>query len=219
MSDEIPEVVILRLPLYVRVLSQLESRGIEVASSQVLGDFLQISPALVRKDLHYFGRFGTQGQGYQVRQLKNELRQILGLDRTWTMALVGVGQLGTAILSYGGFQQQGFHIVAAFDADPARVGSRAGDLIIQDVRELQETVRSKGIAIGIVAVPAAAGQGVADALVASGIRGILNYAPFRVHVPPSVWVRDVDPVVVLQSITFHLKAVCGQRPVASLALT
>src|SRR5687768_8689491 len=112
MPIEIPEVVILRLPLYARVLSQLENDGVEVVSSQALGELLQATPAQIRKDLSYFGRFGKQGRGYNVQHLQKELRQILGLDRTWSMALVGVGQLGSAILTYGGFQYQGFHIVA-----------------------------------------------------------------------------------------------------------
>src|SRR5689334_9200905 len=131
MPTKIPEVVILRLPLYARILSQLEAEGTEVVSSQLLGELLQATPAQIRKDLSYFGRFGKQGRGYNVRGLQGELRQILGLDRTWNMALVGVGQLGRAILTYGGFEHQGFKVVAAFDADPSRVGGRIGDLLVE----------------------------------------------------------------------------------------
>ncbi|MBI4499152.1 MAG: redox-sensing transcriptional repressor Rex [Chloroflexi bacterium] len=218
MPNEIPEVVILRLPLYARVLAQLESQGIDVVSSQMLGDLLQATPAQIRKDLSYFGRFGKQGRGYNVHYLQQELRQILGLNRTWIMALVGVGQLGSAILSYGGFQRQGFQIVAAFDADPARTGTTVGGLVIQSVAELQETVRTRGIEIGIVAVPAAHGQEVVDALVACGIKGILNYAPFQVRVPRNVWVRDIDPVVALQSMTYHLKGVYAPPRAMSVAV-
>ena len=210
MPIEISEVVILRLPLYARILAQIASEGTEVVSSQVLGDLLQATPAQIRKDLSYFGRFGKQGRGYNVEHLQRELRKILGLDLAWNMALVGVGQLGSAILTFGGFHHQGFHIVAAFDADDARVGSVVADLTVQHVRELEVTVRRLGIQIGIVAVPGVHGQDVVDEMVDCGIRGILNYAPFQPRVPHDVWVRDIDPVVALQSMTYHLKSLYQQ---------
>src|ERR1700730_4256014 len=129
MSLDIPELVIERLPVYARALQQLANQGREVVSSQDLGEQLGVTPAQIRKDLSYFGRFGKQGRGYNIRRLLDELRQILGLDRQWTMALVGVGQLGKAILHYGGFAPQGFHITAAFDNDSRTVGQRIGDLV------------------------------------------------------------------------------------------
>jgi len=158
MPPEIPEVVIERLPTYARALSRLARQGQEVVSSQDLGDLLGVTPAQIRKDLSYFGRFGKQGRGYNVRRLLEELRQILGLDRQWTMALVGVGHLGKAILHYGGFAPQGFHIVAAFDNDPATVGQAVGELTVQCVDDLREALIARPVDIGIVAVPAEQAQ-------------------------------------------------------------
>ncbi len=205
MLNIIPEVVILRLPLYVRVLSALEAQGEDVVSSQHLGALLQSTPAQIRKDLSYFGRFGKQGRGYHVTTLLRELRQIMGLDREWNVAVVGAGQLGRALLSYGGFAPQGFQIVAAFDADPAKIGSRVGDYTIQHIADLETVSRRLPIHMGIVAVPAEACQSVVDLLVRCHIRAILNYAPHQAQVPKGVWVRDIDPVVAMQSMTYYLK--------------
>jgi len=205
MPIEIPDVVIDRLPVYARALAALDRSGRDVVSSQELGAQLGVTPAQIRKDLSYFGRFGKQGRGYNVKRLLEELHQILGLDRTWKMVVVGVGQLGHAVLSYGGFAPQGFHIVAAFDADPSIVGTHIGDLEIKSVESMRQTLQDKHIDIGIVAVPAAAAQSVIDGLVESGVRAILNYAPIAPHVPRHVHVKDIDPVLSLQSMTFHLK--------------
>ena len=205
MPNNIPEVVVLRLPLYVRVLAELESQGEEVVSSQELGALLQSTPAQIRKDLSYFGRFGKQGRGYHVTNLLRELRQIMGLDREWTVVLVGAGQLGRAILSYGGFVPQGFHIMAACDVDPGKIGQKAGFLVVQDMKTLRAEVGRHKAHIAIVAVPAEYCQAVVDDLVACGVNAILNYAPYQAQVPPGVWVRDIDPVVALQSMTYHLK--------------
>ena len=207
MNDEIPEVVILRLPLYARVLDYLASQGVQVASSQALGNMLQATPAQIRKDLSYFGRFGKQGRGYNVSYLLGEIRQILGLDHTWYMAVVGAGQLGTAIVNYAGFADQGFKIVAAFDSDNRKQGETVGGVIVKSMAEIKDNVARLKIDIGIVAVPASQGQTVTDILVESGVKGILNYAPFQARVPEGVWVRDIDPVVALQSMTYHLKAI------------
>lgn len=205
MTSNIPEVVILRLPLYARVLRDLEDRGEDVVSSQRLGDLLHSTPAQIRKDLSYFGRFGKQGRGYRVDYLLRELRQIMGLERQWSVIVVGVGQLGKAILTYGGFAPQGFHVVAAFDSDPNLVGTSVGSLTVQATSELGETVRRHQPQLAIVAVPGHACQGVVDMVVRAGIKGILNYAPYQAQVPDGVWVRDIDPVVALQSITYYLK--------------
>ena len=212
MINDIPEVVILRLPLYARVLASLEGQGVEVVSSQTLGTLLQATPAQIRKDLSYFGRFGKQGRGYRVSGLLRELRQILGLERQWSAVLVGVGHLGRAVLSYDGFAPQGFHVVAAFDTDPAKVGTQVAGVPIQDIGELEAVTREKTIDIGIVAVPGEHCQQVVDLLVAKGIKAILNYAPYQPRVPKGVWIRDIDPVVALQSMTFHLKSLEGPRP-------
>lgn len=212
MINDIPEVVILRLPLYARMLASLEGQGVEVVSSQTLGTLLQATPAQIRKDLSYFGRFGKQGRGYRVSSLLRELRQVLGLERQWSAILVGVGHLGRAVLSYDGFAPQGFHVVAAFDADPAKIGEQIEGVLIQDLRELEAVTREKRIDIGIVAVPVEHCQAVVDLLVANGIKAILNYAPYQPRVPKGVWIRDIDPVVALQSMTFHLKSMEGPRP-------
>ena len=205
MSLEIPEVVIDRLPVYARTLALLTRQGREVVSSQELGIQLGVTPAQIRKDLSYFGRFGKQGRGYNVKRLLEELRQILGLTRPWSMALVGVGKLGQAIVAYGGFAPQGFRIVAAFDADPKLVGTKVNDLIVKSVESLPEVLRGQEIEIGIVAVPAASAQQVIDMLVASWVKGILNYAPIAPQVPAHVRIKDIDPVLSLQSMTYYVK--------------
>ncbi|MDA1256316.1 MAG: redox-sensing transcriptional repressor Rex [Chloroflexi bacterium] len=200
-----PEVVVQRLPLYVRVLAQFEAAGAEMVSSEQLGAQLQMTPAQIRKDLSYFGRFGKQGRGYNVKRLALELRSILGLDRQWNAGLVGVGRLGRAIIAYPGFRPEGFRIVAAFDADSDVVGSDIGDIQVRSINQIKKSVDDLGIRIGIVAVPAADAQGVIDALVAAGIKAILNYAPVAAHVPNDVSIRGVDPVLALQSMTYFLK--------------
>jgi len=205
MPIEIPDVVIDRLPVYARALAALERNGREVVSSQELGAQLGVTPAQIRKDLSYFGRFGKQGRGYNVRRLLEELHQILGLDRKWNMVVVGVGQLGRAVLSYGGFAPQGFYIVAAFDADPHTVGQRVGDLVVQPIDAIRETLADMHVDIGIVATPATAAQQVIDALVDCGVKAILNYAPIAAQVPAHVHVKDIDPVLSLQSMTYYLK--------------
>ncbi len=206
MISDIPEVVILRLPLYARVLAGLEAQGTDVVSSQTLGNLLQSTPAQIRKDLSYFGRFGKQGRGYRVSGLLKELRNILGLERHWSVILVGVGRLGRAVLSYDGFAPQGFNMIAAFDSDKSRTGQRIGNVVVQDISQLPDVVKAHKIDIGIVAVPAEYCQDVINLLVAQGIKAILNYAPAQPRVPNGVWIRDIDPVVALQSMTYHLKS-------------
>ncbi len=205
-SVEVPEVVVLRLPLYVRALSQFISDGTDVVSSQQLGRLLQMTPAQIRKDLSYFGRFGKQGRGYNVRFLMRELQEILGLDREWRACLVGVGRLGRAIINYPGFYRENFRIVAAFDGDLSQVGSQIGEFNVQPMAELASTVCEKQISIGIVAVPAAQAQSVIDDLVKNNIKGILNYAPVAAQVPINIVIRNIDPVLSLQSMTFYLRA-------------
>ena len=174
---EVPEVVVARLPQYVRILSRLLEDGVDVVSSQQLGEKLQVTPAQIRKDLSYFGRFGKQGRGYSVYSLLERLRQILGLNTYWNVAVVGVGRLGRAIISYPGFTPDGFRLVAAFDADPAVVGELVGDLTVSPMEHLNNLVESQQISIAIVAVPAEKTQEVVDLLTVCGIRAILNYAP------------------------------------------
>lgn len=203
---DIPEVVILRLPLYVRALTEIKRNGTQVLSSQELGEYLQITPAQIRKDLSYFGRFGRQGTGYDVDYLTSELKRILGLDREWRACLVGVGRLGRAIIQYPGFAPEGFRVVAAFDADSTLLGKGLNrSLKIQSMSELCDTVSRYHITIGIVAVPASHAQEVINDLVVSGIKAILNYAPIAPQVPPDVKLRSIDPVLSLQSMTYYLR--------------
>jgi redox-sensing transcriptional repressor len=202
---EIPAVVIDRLPVYARALTDLEIAGRDVVSSQELGTVLGVTPAQIRKDLSYFGRFGKQGRGYNVQRLAQELRQILGLDRQWSMILVGVGHLGQAILTYDGFQPQGFIIIDAFDSDTSVVGKKVGGVTVRPTSELREYLKDRQIDIGIVAVPASSAGEIINALVDGGVRAILNYAPTSVAVPDFVEVKNIDPVLALQSMTFYLK--------------
>lgn len=203
MPLDIPEVVIDRLPVYYRLLARLQREGTTVISSQELGDHLGVTPAQIRKDLSYFGRFGKQGRGYSVERLIEELRLILGLDRSWRMVLVGVGQLGRAIASYRGFAPAGFELVAAYDAHPDTVRIEDGP-VVRPIGQLPTDLRAEPVDIGIVAVPANEAQDVIDTLVAGGVQAILNYAPRTVQVPANVHVRRIDPVVALQSMTYHL---------------
>ena len=196
--------VIDRLPQYVRTLAQMLEGGVEVTNSQQLGAQLQVTPAQIRKDLSYFGRFGKQGRGYRVRHLLTELKQILGLDYEWNVAVIGVGRLGNAILNYPGFNPDGFHLVAAFDNNPRNVGQEVGGVAVQPMDALAETVADRDITIAIVAVPSDHTQSVVDQLVACGVRAILNYTPINAQAPPGVRIRSIDPVLALQSMTYYL---------------
>lgn len=202
----IPEVVILRLPLYVRILSQLKDEGVEIVSSRDLGERLAVTPAQIRKDLSYFGRFGKQGRGYNVAYLVSALREVLGLDREWNTAVVGVGRLGRAIINYPGFAPEGFKMVAAFDADPSQVGTEIGGISVRSTGEMEKGILELGIDIAIVAVPSGFAQEVIDTIVRCGVRAILNYAPIATRVPETVRVRNIDPVLALQTMTYHLKS-------------
>ena len=203
-SSGIPEVVILRLPVYVRVLSQLSQGGVEVVSSRELGERLGVTPAQIRKDLSYFGRFGKQGRGYNVGYLVGELREVLGLDREWNTAVVGVGRLGRAIINYPGFSPEGFRMLAAFDADPTLLGANVGGLIVRGMEEMEKAIQEMDIDIVIVAVPGQQAQELIDILVTGGVKSILNYAPIAPRVPDDVRVRSIDPVLSMQTMTYHL---------------
>lgn len=202
-----PEVVVSRLPLYLRALKQLLTDGMDVASSQSLGRRLHMTPAQIRKDLGYFGRFGKQGRGYDILYLINELEQILGLNQEWPVALVGVGRLGRAILGYPGFTPEGFSIRAAFDSSPSVVGQNLGGIEVQSIGSMENVLRREGIRIAVVAVPAAQTQTVIDQLVRAGVQAILNYSPTSPQAPREVKVRNVDPVMALQSMTYFLRSV------------
>ena len=201
---DVPEVVVARLPQYVRILSRLRENNAEVVSSHQLGERLQVTPAQIRKDLSYFGRFGKQGRGYDVVHLLDRLKEILGLNEQWNVAVVGVGRLGRAILSYPGFTPDGFRLVAAFDGDPKVVGQDVAGLIVQPMDKLDEIVQREAISIAIVAVPVDRTQHVIDRLMQCGVQAILNYAPIAPQVLPGVRIRNIDPVLSLQSMTYYL---------------
>ncbi len=165
---------------------------------------LGLSSAQIRKDLSHFGEFGKQGMGYDLEYLRQQLERILHLDRRWDMVLVGAGDLGHALIRSADFEQRGFRIVAVFDADPAKIGQPLGALVVRDVANLGRDVRELGAQIAILAVPAGVAQEVADELVRAGIKAILNYAPVSLNLPPDVQVGVVDPLVLLQSMTYHL---------------
>jgi redox-sensing transcriptional repressor len=204
MHRQIPEVVVSRLPMYLRALALLKFEGIEFISSRGLGTRLRMTPAQIRKDLSFFGKFGRQGRGYNVSRLHGELQQILGLDKKWLMALVGVGRLGRAILDYKGFAPEGFKIVAAFENDSNLIGKKVSGVPIEDIAKLETSIKDKKVDIAIVAVPSSDAQVVIDKLIQSGIRAILNYAPICVRVPLGVRLQGIDPVLALQGMTFYL---------------
>lgn len=201
---EVPDIVIGRLPIYLRALNLLYEAGQEFTSSQELGQKLGIGSAQIRKDLSHFGEFGKQGTGYEINYLRDQISKILHVDREWAVALVGFGDLGQAIAHYGGFASKGFHIEAIFDSDPAKIGQKSNGKEVSDIKNLARTIAKLKIKMAIIAVPAAAAQPVSDMLVEAGIRAILNYAPITLTVPENVQVQYIDPVVHLQRMTYYL---------------
>ncbi|HXG03288.1 MAG TPA: redox-sensing transcriptional repressor Rex [Candidatus Binatia bacterium] len=200
---KVPEMTVRRLSIYTRCLLQLEEDGVKTVSSQELAERFNLNSAQVRKDLAYFGEFGVRGIGYYVSGLKAELQRILGLDREWPVALVGFGNLGSALYHYKGFARQGFRIVVIFDDDPAKAGRDVGVPVLP-TSALAREVKARGVQIGILAVPAESAQTVADQLVVAGIRAILNFAPTRLRVPRDVRLKDVDLSIELETLSFYL---------------
>src|SRR5437867_831076 len=201
---KIPEMTIRRLSVYTRCLLQLEEDGVKTISSQELAERFNLNSAQVRKDLAYFGEFGVRGIGYYVSSLKAELQRILGLDREWPVALIGFGNLGSALFHYKGFGRQGFRIAVIFDDDPAKTNREANGVPIFATRDLAREVKARGVQIAIVAVPAEAAQSVADQLVAAGIKAVLNFAPTRIRLPRDVRLKDVDLSIELETLSFYL---------------
>jgi len=204
-DNKIPDIVIGRLPLYLRSLQRMAQEGRKVTSSQELGERLGISAAQIRKDLSQFGEFGKQGTGYQIDYLTKQLSQILHVDRVWDMAVVGAGDVGHAVANYQGFVDRGFQITMIFDKDPSKIGAQFGDFTIIDGSEMVETIRSSGVKVAMVAVPAETAQQVADELVEAGVEAILNYAPIRLNVPGNVRVQHIDPAIHLQRMTYYIE--------------
>lgn len=205
-SAAIPDIVIGRLPLYLRALRRLQSEERQITSSRELGARLEISSAQIRKDLSHFGGFGKQGMGYQVAFLVERLEAVLNVNREWPVAVVGAGNLGSAISHYHGFRDRGFRIAHLFDSSPARIGQRIGGFTVQPMSQLKAALRRDGIQIAMLAVPAENAQAVADQLIAAGVRAILNYAPININVPDELHVQYIDPVTHLQRMTYYLGA-------------
>jgi redox-sensing transcriptional repressor len=200
---KIPEKTITRLSIYLRCLEELEVDGIASVSSKQLAERFGLNSAQVRKDLAYFGQFGVRGLGYYIAELKHNLERILGLKQDWEVALIGVGNLGSALIAYKGFQARGFRISLAFDSDPAKVGQQIDGVVVMDAAKLVPTLRKKKVKIAVVAVPAPAAQSVAELLVDSGVTAILNFAPTQLVVPEGVKVQNVDLSVLLKTLSYH----------------
>jgi redox-sensing transcriptional repressor len=205
-KNGIPDIVIGRLPVYLRTLKRLAAESQEVASSQELGERLGISSAQIRKDLSHFGEFGKQGTGYNVAYLCKQLEKILKVDTIWPVVLVGAGYLGHALAAYNGFENRGFRIVGVFDNDESKIGTMLGDIIlIEPFSSIPQTVRRHKVQIAIIAVPAEAAQTVCNALIEAGIKSILCYAPLTLTVPKHIRVEYIDPVIHFQHMTFYLE--------------
>ena len=198
----VPKVVVSRISLYLRELQRLQAAGQQTISSSQLGTLLGFSDAQVRKDLGFFGQFGYPGVGYRCEELITAMRDILGTNHAWPVVMVGVGNLGQALLGYRGFGRQNFSIEAAFDADPAKVGQVIQGIRIQPVDELPAVVKEKGIRLGMIVVPAGRAQEAADRLVAAGIEGIVNFAPTTLTLPPHVQSVSVDLAIELEQLSF-----------------
>jgi redox-sensing transcriptional repressor len=201
---KIPEMTIRRLSVYTRCLLQLEEDGVKTISSQELAERFSLNSAQVRKDLAYFGEFGVRGIGYYVSGLKAELQRILGLDREWPVALVGLGNLGSALFHYKGFARQGFRIAVVIDGDPAKIGREIEGVPIVASRDMAREIKARSVQIAIVAVPPEAAQGVTEQLVGAGIKAVLNFAPSRLRVGRDVRLKNVDLSIELETLSFYL---------------
>ena len=202
--SDVPKAVVNRLSFYLRELQIVLFSGKKMISSSDLGKRLGITGAQVRKDFTYFGQFGYPGIGYRCEELIGRIREILGTDRMWPVALVGCGNLGQALLGYGGFEKQGFKVIAAFDVQPEIVGGKIGDLDIHHLDEFEYFVKNHGIKMAILAVPASAARSVAEQLVHAGIEGILNFAPITLNLPRPISVVGVDLAMELEQLAFHV---------------
>jgi redox-sensing transcriptional repressor len=194
-----------RLSVYLRCLNTLDAAGVKTISSKALAEQFHLNAAQIRKDLAYFGEFGVRGVGYYVKELKKHLRVILGLDRTVRVAILGAGNLGLALADYPGFRQEGFAIVALFDAEQRKIGRRSrGGVQIHDISEFRRLVKQDHIDIAVIAVPADSAQGVVNTAVQAGIRAVLNFSPGTLKVPPGVKLKNVDLTVSMESLSFFL---------------
>ncbi len=204
MSPKVSDSTIRRLSHYLRILEAMERRGGGTVSSTHLAEAAGTTAAQVRKDLSLFGSFGKRGLGYQVADLAGRVRDILGLDRGWRVALVGAGRIGSALFEYRDFRRRGFHIVAVLDRDPAKVGVRWGEVMVEDVETVEAVLEREAVEVVILTVPAPAAQQIVDRVVGAGVRGILNFAPIQLRTPPGVFVHDVNMVMELEALSFDL---------------
>lgn len=200
----IPDIVVGRLPIYLRALQRMLAENRHVTSSQELGERLGISAAQIRKDLSQFGEFGKQGTGYSIDFLADQLRQILKVDRVWDIAVVGAGDIGSAVARYQGFANRGLRVTMIFDNDPDKIGIQVGSFTVKDIANLGSTIGKAGIKVAMIATPNEVAQEVADQLISAGVKAILNYAPINLTVPENVHVQHIDPVIHLQRMTYYL---------------
>ena len=201
----VPNIVVGRLPLYLRTLQLMSQEGRRVTSSQELGERLGISAAQIRKDLSQFGEFGKQGTGYSIEYLTDQLRQILHVNKVWDVAVVGIGDVGHALARYQGFSNRGFRIVLLFDNDPQKIDTYVGEFIINSISNLVTMIREAGVQIAMLSVPVEHAKQVTNLLIEAGVKSILNYAPINISVPASVHVQYIDPVLHLQRMTYYLE--------------
>jgi redox-sensing transcriptional repressor len=204
-KTEIPDIIVSRLPVYLRALRRMQSQNQQTTSSQELGEQVGISAAQIRKDLSQFGEFGKQGTGYNIAFLVSKLREILQVERVWDVVLVGMGDMGHALARYQGFSDRGFRVAMVFDNDPTKVGEQVGNFVIQDTNGMKKVIQESGIKVAMVCVPAAVAQTVTTQLVEAGVKAILNYAPISLNVPDGVRVQYLDPSIGLQRMTYYLE--------------
>ncbi len=199
----VPEATIARLPLYLRSLVEMVERGVHTVSSEQLAEAAGVNSAKVRKDLSHLGSYGTRGVGYDVEYLIYQVRRELGLEQAWPVVIAGIGNLGRALASYGGFEDRGFHVAALVDRDPEKVGTTVAGMPVEHVEELDRVVKEHQAVIGVITTPTAVAQEVCDRLVAAGITSVLNFAPALLQVPEAVSLRKVDLSTELQILSYH----------------
>jgi len=203
-AEKIPDIIVGRLPVYLRALQRMADAGVQTTSSQELGEHVGISAAQIRKDISQFGEFGKQGTGYNIGYLIDKLREILKVNRMWEVALVGAGDMGHALARFQGFADRGFHITMVFDSDKEKVGQKVGEFVVRDTADMLSDIRNAKVKIAMLVIPATAAQSAADMLVQAGVKAILNYAPVSLNVPKDVYVQYIDPATHLQRMTYYL---------------
>jgi len=203
-ADKIPDIIIGRLPIYLRALQLLAEQGIHNTSSQELGEMIGISAAQIRKDISQFGEFGKQGTGYSIPFLIERLQSILKVNRVWDVIIVGMGDIGHALARYNGFVNRGFHVTMLFENDPKKIGNKVNGIEIFSTDAMADKIKQNKIKVAMLTVPASAAQEVTDQLVKAGVKAILNYAPIHLSVPKDVHVQHIDPATHLQRMTYYL---------------